>query len=84
MILVSTRIRQFKRGQEVLEKWFIECRDKESKGHLQNFSYSSLSNKPPNSNTVCYISNSSTKFGDYVFISFDGIDVCDVTNVNFY
>ena len=78
----------------LLQKWVIKRNDKNNNGKIQNFNKSTKTNKPtgdsratslpPIGNAFMYIETSSNNHGKNVFVSFERIDIFQISNITFY
>ena len=78
----------------LLEKWLIECNDKNNSGKTQNFTkstktisptgFSGATKLPPIGKSFMYIETSSNDQGNNVFVSFERPVVIQINNITFY
>ena len=90
----TTIIKYPNTGGYLLQNWVIKCNDKNKNGKIQNFIKSTKTNSPtgdsgatslsPISNTFMYIETSSNNHGNNVFVSFQRIDIIQISNIIFY
>ena len=81
-------------GITVLPYWRIACNDRNNNGKVSNFikstktnsptSHSGATSLPPIGNAFMYIETSSNIHGDGVFVSWERIDIIQITNITFY
>ena len=81
-------------GGYLLQRWNIKCNDKINNGKIQNFirstktnspsSHSGAENLPPIGSAFLYIEASSNNNGNNVFVSWERIDIIQITNITFY
>ena len=90
----TTTIKYPNGGGYLLPGWRIFCNDKNNNGKLQNFIKSTKTNSPtgdsgatslpPIGSAFMYIETSSKSNGDNVFVSWERIDIIQITNITFY
>ena len=90
----TTVIKAGNSGGYLLQNWIIKCNDKNGNGKIANFikstkTHSPSSNSgpeglPPIGNAFMYIESSGANNGDNVFVSFERIDIIQITNITFY
>ena len=82
------------KGTFLLQNWNIKCNDKNNNGNINNFIRSTKSNSPtadsgatslpPIGNSFMYIETSSNNHGNNTFVTFERIDIIQITNISFY
>ena len=91
----TTIIKYPNTGGYLLPGWRIFCNDKNNSGKIQDFLKSTKSNSPtghsgatslsPIGDAFMYIETSGNNSGnDYVFVSWERIDIIQITNITFY
>ena len=81
-------------GGYLLQNWNIKCNDKNGNGKILNFVISTKTNSPtadsgamslpPIGNSFMYIETSSNNHVNNVFVSWERIDIIQITNITFY
>ena len=81
-------------GGYLLQKWNIECNDRNGQGKIQNFIRSSKTNSPtsdsgatnlpPIGDSFMYIESSSNNNGPYTYVILTRTDIIQISNVTFY
>ena len=81
-------------GGYLLPYWKIVCNDKNNSGKIHNFIKSTKTNSPtddlgatslpPIGSAFMYIETSSNNHGSNVFVSWEGTDIIQITNITFY
>ena len=81
------------RGQSLLPYWKIVCNNKNNGGNIQNFikatktnspsSHSGATSLPPIGDAFMYIETSSNNHGENVFVSWERVDIIQITNITF-
>ena len=81
-------------GNDLLQKWVIECKDKYSNGKITNFIKSTKTNSPtgnsgatglpPIVNAFMYFETSGHNNGDYTYVRLIRTDIIQITNITFY
>ena len=82
------------KGAFLLQNWNIKCNDKNNNGNVNNFIRSTKTNSPtadsgatslpPIGNSFMYIETSSNNNGNNAFVTFERIDIIQITNISFY
>ena len=82
------------KGAFLLQNWNIKCYDKNNNGNINNFIRSTKTNSPtadsgatslpPIGNSFMYIETSSNNNGNNAFVTFERIDIIQITNISFY
>ena len=90
----TTIIKYPNTGGYLLQNWVIKCNDKNNNGKIQNFikstktnsptGYSGATSLPPIGNSFMYIETSSNNHGNNVFVSWERIDIIQISNKTFY
>ena len=90
----TTTIKYPNNGGYLLQNWNIRCNDKNNNGKIQNSLRSTKTSSPtgdsgattlpPIGDSFMYIETSSNNYGDNVFVSFERIDIIQITNITFY
>ena len=90
----TTIIRYPNTGGYLLQNWIMKCKDKNNNGKIQHFIKSTKSNSltgysgaeslPPVDTSFMYNETSSNNHGKNVFISFEGTDIIQISNITFY
>ena len=93
-ITYTTIIKYPNTGGYFLKQWLMKCNDKNNNGKIQNFikstntnsptGYSGATSLPPIGNSFMYIETSSSNQGNNVFVSFERIDIIQISNITFY
>ena len=81
-------------GLYLLQKWSIECKDRNNNGKVNNFIKSTKSSSPtgmsgaeglpPIGNAFMYIESSGNNNGDYTFVRLIRTDIIQISNISFY
>ena len=81
-------------GGYLFQNWVVKCNDKNNAGKIQNFIRSTKTNSPtgdsgamslpPIGDSFMYIETSSNNHGNNVFVSFERIDIIQISNITFY
>ena len=81
-------------GANLLQNWNVIANDRNNNGNIHNFVKSTKSNSPtgnsgatslsPIGNAFMYIETSSSNHGNNVFVSFERIDIIQISNITFY
>ena len=81
-------------GLYLLQKWSIECKDKNNNGKISNFIKSTRTNSPtgdsgatalpPIGRAFMYIETSSNNNGDYTYVKLIRTDIIQISNISFY
>ena len=89
-----TVIKYPKSGGYLLQKWKIECNDRNNHGKIQNFirasktssptSYSGATNLPPIGDSFMYIESNSNNSGPYTYVIMTRTDIIQISNITFY
>ena len=90
----TTIIKYPNNGGYLLQNWNIRCNNKNNNGKISNFIKSTKSNSPtgdsgasslpPIGDSFMYIETSSNNNGDNVFVSWERMDIIQITNISFY
>ena len=90
----KTIIKYPKTGGCLLQSWNLKCNDRNIAGKKQNCKKSTKTNLPtgysgatsllPIGNSIMYIEISSNIHGKNVFVSFERIDIIQISNITFY
>ena len=93
-IIDTTDMRYPNIGSDLLQKWNIICNNKNNQFRITDFIKSTKSNSPtgfsgaesspPFGNSFMYIESSSNNHGNNVFVSWEGTDIIQITNITFY
>ena len=93
-IIDTIVIKHSNTGGYLLQKWKIECNDKNNSGKIQNFIQSSISNSPtgdsgaesipPIGDSFMYVETSGNNNGEGVFCSWERTDLIHISNITFY
>ena len=94
LIADTTIIKAGNTGANLLQKWDIKCNARNNTGNIHGFVKSTRTNSPtgfsgatklpPIGDSFMYIETSSNKFGNNVFVSFERIDIIQISNITFY
>ena len=95
LLITDTTIINFPNtGGYLLQKWVINCNDKNNNGKIQNFIKSTKTNSPtgysgatilpPIGNSFMYIETSSNNHSNNVFVSFERTDIIQISNITVY
>ena len=81
-------------GSDLLQKWNIQCNNKNNQSRITDFIKSTKTNSPtgdsgatslpPIGNSFMYIETSSNNHGDDVFVSWERTDIIQISNITFY
>ena len=81
-------------GLFLLQKWNIECKDRNNNAKVNNFNKSTKSTSPtgmsgadslpPIGSAFMYFESSGNNNGDYTFVSLIRTDIIQITNITFY
>ena len=81
-------------GGYLLQRWLIECKDKNNSGKVSNFIKSTRTNSPtgdsgatalpPIGRALMYIETSSNNHGDYTYVKLMRTDIIQISNISFY
>ena len=81
-------------GANLLQNWNIIANDRYNNGNIHNFvkstkthsptGFSGAESLPPIGSAFMYIETSSSNHGNNVFVSFERIDIIQITNITFY
>ena len=90
----TTIIKYPNSGDYLLTSWRMFCNDKNNNGKIQNFIKSTKTNTPtpdsgasslpPIGDAFMYIETSSNNHGNNVLVTFERIDIIQITNITFY
>ena len=90
----TTIIKYPNNGGYLLQNWNIKSNDKNNNGKISNFVKSTKTNSPtgdsgsttlpPIGDSFMFIETSSNNYGNNVFVSFERIDIIQITNISFY
>ena len=93
-LTVLTVIKYPNSGGYLLQKWNIECNDRNGQGKIQNFirssktssptSDSGATNLPPIGDSFMYIESSSNNSGPYTYVILTRTDIIQISNITFY
>ena len=89
-----TQMRAPNNGINLLQKWKIECKDRNNNAKINNFVKSTKTSSPTNDsgattlppigNGFMYIETSSNNNGDYTYVRLIRTDIIQITNITFY
>ena len=89
----TTVIKSPNSGGYLLQNWKINCNDKNNNGKIQSFLKSTKTSSPtaesgatsltPIGDSFMYIETSSNNHGNNVFVSFERIDIIQISNIIF-
>ena len=89
-----TEIRFPNTGSDLLQKWKIDCNNKNNQSKINDFIKSTRTNSPsshsvpeslpPIGTAFMYIETSSNNHGSNVFVSFERTDIIQITNITLY
>ena len=81
-------------GLYLLQRWLIECKDKNNNGKISNFIKSTRTNSPtgdsgatalpPIGRAFMYIETSGNNNGDYTYVKLIRTDIIQISNISFY
>ena len=81
-------------GLYLMQRWIIECKDRNSNGKVNNFikstktqsptGNSGATSVPPIGNSFMYIETSSNNNGDYTYVKLIRTDIIQISNISFY
>ena len=81
-------------GLHLLQKWSIECKDRNNNGKVNNFIKSTKTQSPtgdsgaivlpPIGSAFMYIESSGNNNGDYTFVRLIRTDIIQISNISFY
>ena len=81
-------------GSYLLQRWLIECKDKNNNGKIQNFLRSTKTSSPtgdsgadalpPIGRAFMYIETSGNNNGDYTYVRLIRTDIIQISNISFY
>ena len=81
-------------GGYLLQRWIIECKDKNNNGKISKFIKSTRTHSPtgssgatslpPIGNAFMYIETSGNNSGDYTFVRLIRTDIIQISNISFY
>ena len=81
-------------GDALLQKWKFYCNNKNNQSRISDFikstktnspsSYSGATSLPPIGSSFMYIETSSNNHGSNVFVSWERIDIIQISNITFY
>ena len=81
-------------GSSLLNRWIMECRDKNNHGKISNFIKSTRTNSPtgdsgadalpPIGRAFMYIETSGNNNGDYTYVRLIRTDIIQISNISFY
>ena len=90
----TTTIKYPNNGGYLLQNWNIRCNDKNNNAKIQNFLRSTKTSSPtgdsgattlpPIGDSFMFIETSSNNYDNIVFVSFERIDIIQITNISFY
>ena len=93
-IIDITEIKSPNTGANLLQKWNIQCNDRNNNGNIYNFVRSTRTKRPtgdsgattppPIGNSFMYIETSSANHGNGVFVSFERTDIIQISKITFY
>ena len=95
ILLTDTTIIKYpNNGGYLLQNWNIRCNDKNNNGKIQNFLRSTKTSSPtgdsgstglpPIGDSFMFVETSSNNYGNNVFVSFERVDIIQITNISFY
>ena len=89
----TTFINYLNTGGDLLQNWVSKCNDKKNNGKRQNFNKSLKTNSwtgylratslPPTGKSFIYIETASNTHDNFVFVSLEGIDIFQISNITF-
>ena len=81
-------------GLYLMQRWIIECKDKNNTGKVSNFIKSTRTRSPtgdsgadalpPIGRAFVYIETSGNNNGDYTYVKLIRTDIIQITNISFY
>ena len=93
-IIDMTEIKYPNIGSDLLQKWNINCNNKNNVSKVGDFIKSTKTNSPtghsgatslpPIGNSFMYIETSSNNHGNNVFVSWERTDIIQISNITFY